>query len=101
MIRNYTRRYLKGIYNELMDWIHENRLRSAHLLLYAIIYSEDYLTQFLDNFLLALYRALLSDDTADPKSKALRLRVEECTYYLGRYCAPKTYSVFVLPALRN
>ena len=62
LIRNYTRRYLKGIYNELMDWIHENRLRSAHLLLYAIIYSEDYLTQFLDNFLLALYRALLSDD---------------------------------------
>jgi len=62
VIRGYVRRYLKAIYKELSDWILENRKRAATLLLCLIIYTEDYITQFLDHLFLSLYKAVLEKD---------------------------------------
>jgi len=37
-----------ALYKELHDHVEENRLRAANLMLMGVIYSEDYMTQFLD-----------------------------------------------------
>jgi len=44
LVRSYVRRYLKALYNEVNDWIDENRERSSSLLLSSIIYTEDFMT---------------------------------------------------------
>ena len=44
MVRSYVRRYIKAIYHEMGDWIEENAERASHLLLYSIVYSEDFMT---------------------------------------------------------
>ena len=59
LVRSYVRRYLHAIYREITDWIQENRERASTLLLCSIIYTEDFMTQFLDHLLVALYKAVL------------------------------------------
>ena len=59
LVRSYVRRYLHAIYKELNDWIEENRERASHLMLCCIVYTEDFVTQFLDHMLVALYKAVL------------------------------------------
>ena len=44
MVRSYVRRYIKAIYKEMSDWIEENSERTSNLLLYSIIYCEDFMT---------------------------------------------------------
>ena len=44
LVRSYVRRYLKALYNEVNDWIQENRERSSQLLMFSIIYTEDFMT---------------------------------------------------------
>ena len=69
VIRGYIRRYLTAIYKELSDWILENRARAAHLLLCLIVYTEDYVMQFLDHLLLSLYKAILEKEDNSLKEK--------------------------------
>ena len=59
LVRSYVRRYLHAIYKELNDWIEENRERASHLMLCCIVYTEDFVTQFLDHMLVAFYKAIL------------------------------------------
>ena len=94
VVRNYTRRYLKAVYKELSDWIVENRQRAAHLLLSLVIYTEDYITQYLDHLLLSLYKAILEKDDMQLKQK-----LETWTVMLGRYWMPKSYIPFLFSAL--
>jgi hypothetical protein len=69
VIKSYIRRYLVAIYKELSDWIIENRARAAHLLLCLIVYTEDYVMQYLDHLLLSLYKAILEKDDMVLKEK--------------------------------
>ena len=94
VVRSYTRRYLKAIYRELSDWILENRQRAAHLLLSLVIYTEDYITQYLDHLLLSLYKAILEKEDTD-----LREKLEISCKLLGRYWLPKVYCKFLFTAL--
>jgi hypothetical protein len=71
VVKSYTYRYLKAVYKELSDWIIENRQRAAHLLLSLIIYTEDYITQYLDHLMLSLYKAVL-----EKEDKILKLKLE-------------------------
>ena len=46
-IKSHIRKFLSALYREVKDWQYTNRLEAATLLLHALIYSEDYITQFL------------------------------------------------------
>ena len=94
VIRGYIRRYLNAIYKELTDWIIENRARAAHLLLCLIVYTEDYVMQYLDHLLLSLYKAILEKEDMELKAK-----LEISAKLLGRYCPSKTYVPFFFSAI--
>lgn len=86
MVRTYVRRYIKGLYHELGDWLEASRLRCSCLLLFSTIYSEDYMTQFLDELLVSMYKVVIdksNKDIADNIKLTLRL--------IGRYCKPSAY----------
>jgi len=83
LVRSYVRRYLKALYNEINDWIEENRERSAQLLLCSIIYTEDFMTQYLDHLLVAMYKSVL-----EPTNKVIKQIIPLTLKLLGRYCSP-------------
>ncbi|CDW81095.1 UNKNOWN [Stylonychia lemnae] len=96
LVRSYVRRYLHALYKEITDWIQENRERASNLLLCCIIYTEDFMTQFMDHLLLSLYKAVL-----DKENKVVMKNIPLCLKLIGRYCAPRTYDNFILQAIRS
>ena len=75
------RRYIKAIFHELGDWLEENAERTSNLLLYSIVYSEDYMVQFMDEMLVKMYKVVLSKS-----NKVLMKNMPICFKFLGRYC---------------
>jgi hypothetical protein len=59
MVRSYVRRYVQALYKEVSDWQDTSRARSAYLLLYSVIYAEEFMIQYLDNLFVALYKTVL------------------------------------------
>jgi hypothetical protein len=86
IIRQYVRRYIKNVQNEVSCWIEENAGRASYLLLYSIIYTEEHMTQFLDRLLIALYRAIM-----ERGSKTVMINIPLSLKYIARYCNPSTY----------
>jgi len=84
--RSYVRRYIRGLYGEMNDWIEVNRLRCSQLLLYSTMYAEDYMTQFLDELLVAIYRNII-----DKENKIIHENISKTIKLLGRYCKPIGY----------
>jgi len=78
------------------DWIQEHRERASHLLLCSIIYTEDFMTQYLDHLLVALYKGI-----GEKENKVVMKNLPLCLKYLGRYCPPVAYGTLVLQAIRN
>ena len=58
IVKGYTRRYLHALYREITDWLKDGRERSSKLLLSCIVYTENYMTQFLDDLFIALYKGI-------------------------------------------
>ena len=75
------RRYLHALYKEINDWIEENRERASQLLLCCVVYTEDFMTQFMDHLLVALYKTVLEKD-----NKTVMKNVPLCLKLIGRYC---------------
>lgn len=50
-IKSQVRKMWPALYKEIVDHTEENRLRASSLILMGTIFSEDYMTQFLDNFI--------------------------------------------------
>ena len=96
LVRSYTRRYIKAIFHELGDWIEANAERTSNLLLYSIIYSEDFMVQYMDEMLVAMYKTILSTT-----NKVLMNNMPRCFKFLGRYCMPSTYEKLLMPAIGN
>jgi hypothetical protein len=91
-----VRRYIKGLYHEMNDWIEINRLRCSQLLLYSTMYAEDYMTQFLDDLLVAIYRNII-----DKENVIIYDNVSLTVKLLGRYCKPLGYQELLISAIRN
>jgi hypothetical protein len=85
-----------GLFKEISDWLVESRERSSFLVLYSIIYAEEFMTQFMDNLLVSLYKVVLEKD-----NKIVMKNVPIILKMLGRYCLPKHYSTLVVSALKN
>ena len=66
------------------------------MVLYSIIYSEDYMTQFLDNLLVCLYKVVL-----DKSNKLIKRNIELSIRMIGRYCSPKSYQTLIMSAIKN
>lgn len=96
LVRSYVRRYLKALYGEIGSWIEEHQLRAANLLVYSVSYVEEYMTQYMDHLLVAMYKAILRKD-----SQKIVDRVSETFRLLGRYVQPTAYMVFVVKAMSN
>ena len=62
LVRSYVRRYLKALYHEIGDWIQEHQERASNLLVYSICYVEEFMTQYLDHLLVAMYKAILNKE---------------------------------------
>ena len=95
-VRSYVRRYINAISNELTDWIEENACRASHLLVYSIVYAEEFMTQFLDKLLVSMYKVVNSND-----NKILSKNIPLSFKLLGRYCMPYSYEQLVLTAIKN
>ena len=91
LVRSYVRRYLSPIYKEVNDWIQEHRERASHLLLCSIIYTEEFMTQYLDHLLVALYKSI-----GEKENKVVMKNIPLCVKYLGRYCPPAGYGPLIL-----
>ena len=66
------------------------------MLLFSIIYSEDFMVQFMDEMLVGMYKTVLSKT-----NKVLMKNLPLCFKFLGRYCMPSTYEKLVIPAIAN
>jgi len=85
-IRSHIFKFLKALYRELHDWNVEAKIRASQMLLCAIVYAEDLLTQHLEPLLFATYRTLLDAETPEvPKTIAIVFKL------IGRYCPPVSY----------
>jgi len=96
LVRSYVRRYLSALYKEIQDWLEEARERASNLLLCCIVYTEDYMTQFLDHLLVSLYKALMCTESAKVKQT-----LQTCLHLIGRFSNPNSYGPLVISALRN
>lgn len=96
LLRSYVRRYLKALYREIGDWIADHQERASYLLLYSICYVEEFMTQYLDHLLIAMYKAILNQE-----NKLVQKNITLCFRLLGRYVAPKSYGPLVISAIRN
>jgi hypothetical protein len=95
IVRTYVRRYIKGLFQELGDWIEEHRERCSHLMLYSVIYAEDYMTQFLDEITVCFYKVIL-----DKNRKLVYKNISQSLRLLGRYCRPAGYHDLIISAMR-
>ena len=50
-MRGHVRRFWNALYKEIRDINEENRLRSVNLALLGVIYTENYMAQYLDNLI--------------------------------------------------
>lgn len=96
LVKSYVRRYLKALYRELGDWIDENQTRAARLLKYSICYVEEFMTQYCDHLLVAMYKAILNQE-----NKVVKSHLPYCFRLLGRYVSPKSYGPLIIDAIEN
>jgi len=96
LVRSYVRRYIKAIFHELDDWIEVNTERTSNLLLYSVIYSEDFMVGYMDEMLVKMYKVVLQK-----KNKTIAKNVRLSFRFLGRYCMPYTYEKLIIPAISN
>lgn len=58
-IRGHVRKFWSALYREVRDIKIENRIRACNLAIYGAIYTENYLTQYLDNMIPQLLTAVI------------------------------------------
>lgn len=96
LVRAYVRRFLKALYGEIGSWIEAHQLRAAHLLMYSVCYVEEFMTQYMDHLLVAMYKAILRKD-----NDKILVMVKDIFRLMGRYVAPKSYMLFLIKAMSN
>ena len=96
LVKSYVRRYLKALYREIADWIEEHAERASHLLYYSICYVEEFMTQYLDHMLIAIYKSILVID-----NKVIQTNIPNSLRLIGRYVVPTSWAPLVIQAIRN
>ena len=91
LVRSYVRRYLKALYREITDWIQEHQERASKLLMFSICYVEEFMTQYLDHLLVAMYKSVLNKE-----NKEVIKNIPYCFRLLGRYVTPKSYGPLII-----
>lgn len=76
----------------------ENRLEAINLLLYGLIYAEDYVTQFLDKFVVNI---LYNLEVRTKEDQVIADKTCQIFYYLGVYCPYTSYMPLIKSALKS
>jgi len=71
------------------------RTRVANLMLYAIIYAEEYITEYLDGVLLSFQRELVKH-----KNVQINQIIARTLTYLGRFCDYEALTKLVYPTIK-
>jgi hypothetical protein len=66
----------------------ENRSRACNLAVYGALFTENYLTQYLDDMIPHLLTAVIPHSNEE---KACCEKIEQMFYYIGRYCELPSY----------
>ncbi|KAM3145249.1 hypothetical protein pb186bvf_002577 [Paramecium bursaria] len=98
-IRSQVRKMWPALYKEIVDSNEESRTRASKLIIYGVIYSEEYMTQFLDNFVPNMITAIKYAQTQN--NQKILLNLGKVFYYIGRYCEPKSYLLMIFQSLRG
>ena len=64
--------------------------------MYSICYVEEFMTQYLDHLLIAMYKAIVQTE-----NKVVKKNIPICFKLLGRYTQPRSYGPLVISAIRN
>ena len=64
--------------------------------MYSVCYVEEFMTQYMDHLLVAMYKAILRKD-----NKQILDLVKDIFRLLGRYVTPKAYMPFLVKAMSN
>ena len=97
-VRGHVRKFWTALYKEVKDINIHNRTRAAHLLVYGIIFTENYMTQYLDIMIPQLLPNILPLEIQDQLVCSL---VEKCFFYLGRYCDVSAYLHVITSAIKG
>jgi hypothetical protein len=89
-----------ALYKELKDHVEENRLRAANLMLLGVLYSEDYMTQFLDQFIPNTITAIECREGDSKLIMESTLKVKRTYQLLGRFCDFSAYMPIVFSGVR-
>jgi hypothetical protein len=83
LIKKYVRRYIKNLCKEF-DSIEESiRARVANLILYSIVFTEEHITEYLDQTLLCFERELSKTKN---KNKDIQETIIKTLKLIGRFC---------------
>lgn len=96
LVRSYVRRYITGLYREISDWLVASRERSSWLILFSVIYAEEFMTQFMDNLLVSMYKVVLENE-----NRIVMKNVPHILRLLGRYIMPVHYRTLIMSAIKN
>jgi len=59
-VRGHVRKFWTALYKEIKDIHQENRTRAGQLILYGVIYTEQYMSQYLDVMLPHLFSSCVA-----------------------------------------
>jgi len=97
-IRSHVRKFLPALYKEVKDWQFENRLEAINLLLFGLIYAEDYTTQFLDKFVINILHNL---NIRNKDDQIIADKTCQIFHYIGVFCHSKAFLPLISSALKG
>jgi hypothetical protein len=97
-VRGHVRKFWAALYKEIKDISFENRIRAVRLMLFGTIFTENYMTQYLDVMLPHLLSSILP---LQPEDKPVADIVYKIVAYLGRYCEVSAYLHIMASALKG
>jgi len=96
LVRSHVRKFWTALYKEINDTNLETRIRSSNLFLMGVVFSEDYMIQFLDKFVPNLIRHVVAKQ---PEEVVVATNVSQCFRLIGRFCPPSSYLPLITSGL--
>lgn len=97
-VRGHVRKFWTALYKEIKDINFDNRIRAARLMVFGTIYTENYMTQYLDVMLPHLLSSIIP---IHPEDKPVSDVIYKIVRYLGRYCEVTAYLHIITSALKG
>jgi hypothetical protein len=98
LIKKYVRRYIKNLCKEI-DSIEESiRVKVANLILFSIAFTEEHITEYLDQILLCFERELSKTKNTNKEVQAAMI---QSLKLLGKFCDYDSISNLIFPTIEG